>query len=262
MDNEMNTQLRTITFSEERKGFDKREVREFLTEVADWVEGGGGDVVRRRLERIAHKSANMLADAEDGAEGLRREAEQESRALLDAAKAEAESCRVDAEGEAREHLREARAEATSTREAANHYASETRSKADEYAEETRLDAKEETDELREETAAEAKQTVRGAEQRAEQILAEANRQREDIETVIGDLAEKRDGVMAQVRKLAADLEGTVGDLEADLGEAGRRASQPPVAAAPVVEAADEADSIEEMRVDSTLVRNGNGSGAH
>jgi cell division septum initiation protein DivIVA len=261
MDNEMNTQLRTITFSEERKGFDKREVREFLTEVADWVEGGGGDVVRRRLERIAHKSANMLADAEDGAEGLRREAEQESRSLLDAAKAEADSCRVDAEGEAREHLREARAEATSTREAANHYASETRSKADDYAEETRLEAKEETDELREETSAEAKQTIRSAEQRAEQVIAEANRQREAIETVIGDLAEKRDAVMSQVRKLAGDLEGTVDDLEADLGSAGRRAGQAPVAAEPVVEEAEEVDSIEELRVD-TLVRNGNGSGAH
>ena len=91
MDDGISTQLRTITFSDERKGFDKREVREFLAEVAEWIEGGGGDVVRRRLERIAQKSANMLADAEDGAEGLRREAEQEARALIDNAKADADA---------------------------------------------------------------------------------------------------------------------------------------------------------------------------
>ncbi|MEX2106711.1 MAG: hypothetical protein WD810_07410 [Solirubrobacterales bacterium] len=137
MDDEMLNQLRTITFSEARKGFDKEEVHRFLAEVGQWVEGGGGDVVRRRLERIANKSANMLADAEDGAETLRQEAEQEARELLESARAESDAYRVGAETEAREQLRSARAEATSSREAANQYVSETTTKADEYAEQTR-----------------------------------------------------------------------------------------------------------------------------
>jgi cell division septum initiation protein DivIVA len=265
VDDGINTQLRTITFSEARKGFDKGEVREFLTEVADWIEGGGGDVVRRRLERIAQKSANMLADAEDGAEGLRREAEQEARGLLDSAKAEADSYRVDAEGEAREHLREARAEATSTRESANQYASEVRTKADEYSETTRAEAKRETDELREESTQEARQTVHSAEQRADKIIAEANRQREDIETVIADLAHRRDSVMAQARKLALELDETVDGLESDIGN--RRTSAASAEVEAPVEQVDEkgaadVQTLEKLRVEPPLVRNGNGNGAH
>jgi hypothetical protein len=269
MDDEMNIQLRTVTFSEERKGFDKSEVRQYLTEVADWIEGGGGDVVRRRLERIAHKSANMLADAEDGAESLRLEAEQETKVLLDSAKNEADSCRAEAEADAREQLRDARAEATSTREEANQYASETTTDADEYAEQTRFEAKRDTDQLRDDTARDAKQTVRDAEQRAEQIIADANRQREAIETVIGDLALKRDTVMGQVRKLAAELEDTVDRVPT---EAVKRtapsvvreqveAVREQVEAAHEDEAADNVEPRGELRVDSGLVRNGNGNGS-
>ena len=258
MDDEMNTQLRTITFSEERKGFDKGEVRQFLTEVAEWIEGGGGDVVRRRLERIAHKSAKMLADAEDGAEGLRREAEEETQTLLDAAKAEADSRREGAETEAREQLREARAEATSSRESANQYAAETSTKADEYAEQTRLEAKRESDELREDTAEEARQTVRSAEQRADQIVAEATRRREDIEKVIGDLGLERDAVVAQVRKLALGLEETVDGVKIDAATRGS-ATTPGEVEPAREEAADSGGSVRELR--AGLARQGNGSSA-
>jgi chromosome segregation ATPase len=266
MDDGINTQLRTISFSEARKGFDKGEVREFLTEIADWIEGGGGDVVRRRLERIAQKSATILADAEDGAEGLRREAEQEARGLLDSAKAEADAYRVDAEAEAREHLREARAEATSNRESANQYASETRTKADEYSELTRGEAKRETDELREESTQEARQTVHSAEQRANQIIAEANRQREDIETVIADLAHRRDSVMAQARKLALELDETVDGLESEIGNrrsgAATAEAEAPVEAGEEQGTTDDERPFEELKVAPELVRNGNGSSAH
>lgn len=242
MDDEMQSQLRTISFSEERKGFDKREVREFLAEVADWIDGGGGDVVRRRLERIAHKSAQMLADAEDGAEALRREAEQEAREVIDTAKAEGDSYRNNAETEAREQLRDARAEATSSREAANQYATETRGSADEYAEQTRYEAKEESDELRDKAAKEAKKAVRGAEQRAEQLIAEATRRREDVETVIRDLELKRAEVGAQVRKLAQGLEETVDGIE-------REAKVRPTAAVAEEEpaTAEEAEPVEGLR---------------
>jgi vacuolar-type H+-ATPase subunit E/Vma4 len=263
MDDEMTTQLRTITFAEERKGFDKGEVRQFLVEVAEWIEGGGGDVVRRRLERIAHKSAKMLADAEDGAEGLRREAEQETHALLEEARAEADSCRAEAEAEAREQLREARVEATTSRETANQYATETRSSADQYADQTRLEAKRESDELLEDATNEAKEAVRSAEQRAEQIIAEANRQREHIETVIGDLASERDGVVTQVRKLALELEETADGVEKDAGKRKSGATRKKVPAPPVVEQAIEesaAPEDPEPHVEADLVRHTNGSG--
>jgi DivIVA domain-containing protein len=247
MDDEMQNQLRTITFSEERKGYDKGEVRQFLAEVADWIDGGGGDVVRRRLERIAHKSAQMLADAEDGAEALRREAEQEARALLDSARAEADSYRGNAESEAREQLRDARAEATSSREAANQYSTETRSGADEYAEQVRHEAKAESDQLRDQASQEAKKTVRGAEQRADQLIAEATRKREDIETVIRDLALKRDGVGAQVRQLARELEETVDGVQSEAKKA-RGASVVPDEVEPVAaQAAEDDEPVEGLR---------------
>jgi cell division septum initiation protein DivIVA len=261
VDDGINSRLRTITFSEARKGFDKGEVRGFLTEVADWIEGGGGDVVRRRLERIAQKSANILADAEDGAEGLRREAEQEARALVDSAKAEADSLRVDAEAEAREHLREARAEATSNREAASQYASEVRTKADEYSEATRLEAKRETDELREESSEDARQIVHSAEQHADQVIAEANRQRQNIETVIADLAHKRDSVVAQVRKLALELEDAAGGFDSDIDH---RLSTVVTAGAgvPTEQGVADEQPLEELQGEAPLVGNGNGNGAH
>jgi DivIVA domain-containing protein len=244
MDDEMQNQLRTITFSETRKGYDKGEVREFLTEVASWVEGGGGDVVRRRLERIAQKSANMLADAEDGAESLRREAEQEARESLEAAKSETDALRADAEAEAREQLRDARAEANAGRESANQYSNETRAKADEYAEQTRFEAKRESDELREDSSQEAEQTVRKAEQRAEQLIAEANRRRKDVEKVISDLGQERDGVVAQVRKLALELEGTADGVE-------RNASKHTK-----VVVAEEVETAEEAPVEGTKASEG------
>jgi hypothetical protein len=232
-------------------------VRQFLAEVAKWVEGGGGDVVRRRLERIAHKSAKILADAEDGAEALRREAEHEARTLLEEAKAEADSCRSSAEAETREQLRDARIEATSTREAANQYASETGRKADEYAEQTRLEAKRESDELREEAAKEAKQAVRSAEQRADQVVAEATRRREDIDKVIGDLAGERDSVVAQVRELVVELEASAEKVESDADMPGARSAAKQVDPSREEEAADDGDSVEGLRV----VRPGNGSAA-
>jgi cell division septum initiation protein DivIVA len=259
MDDEMLTQLRTIAFSEERKGFDKGEVRQFLAEVAQWVEGGGGDVVRRRLERIAHKSANMLADAEDGAEALRREAEQETQAMLGEAKAEADSCRASAEADARDQLRDARTEVTSSREAANLYASETGAKADEYAKQTRFEAKRDCDKLREDSAQESEQTVRNAEQRADQILAEANRQREAVETIIGDLGMERDSVMAQVRKLALELVGTVDSVKAGSGAGGSAPAQEKVEPAKG-EDGEDGGTVEELRP-AGIVRHGSGPSA-
>jgi cell division septum initiation protein DivIVA len=247
MDDEMITQLRTIQFSEARKGFDKQEVHRFLAEVTEWVEGGGGDLVRRRLERIAHKSAQMLADAEDGAEGLRREAEQESRAMVDNAKEEAEAYRDDAEAEARAMLRDARSEASSAREAADRYVTDTTTKADDYAEQTRHDAKRDSDEMLDAASQQAKQTVRNAEQRAEQLIAEATRQREAIETVIGDLLEERDSVVANVRDLSQQLVSTAERLVEEPGvTAPARAEEPEQQPEPVkLEAVGDDDAEDE-----------------
>lgn len=260
MDDEMLTQLRDVTFTETRKGFDKEEVRRFLAEVSRWVEGGGGDLVRRRLERIANKSAQMLADAEDGAEGLRREAEQESRQLLDTVKSEADEYRSDAEAEAREQLRDARAEATAARESADRYVTETTEKADEYSEQTRLEAKQESDELLDNASQQAKQTVRSAEQRAEQLIAEATKQREAIETVIGDLAQARDAAAANVRKLARELVDTADSVVKEASEIEPVRPTPPVLEPPQLAAIESAEPTEQLSPEFAPARR-NGSPA-
>jgi len=262
MDDEMITQLRTVDFSEARKGFDKEEVRRFLAEVTRWVEGGGGDLVRRRLERIANKSAQMLADAEDGAEDLRREADVEARQLLDRSKSEADEYRTDAETEAREQLRDARTEATSARESADRYVTETTEKADEYAEQTRLEAKRESDDLLDNAAQQAKQAVRSAEQRAEQLIAEATKQREAIETVIGDLAQTRDAAAANVRKLARELVDTADSVVREAGEIEPVRQAPPVPEPPQLAAIETTEEpTEQLSPEFAPARQRNGSGA-
>ncbi|HVQ60035.1 MAG TPA: hypothetical protein VMS60_14115 [Solirubrobacterales bacterium] len=263
MDDEMLTQLRDVSFTETRKGFDKEEVSRFLAEVSRWVEGGGGDVVRRRLERIANKSAQMLADAEDGAEGLRREAEVEARDLLDRSKSEADAYRTEAETEAREQLRDARSEATAARESADRYVSETTEKADEYSEQTRLEAKQESDELLEEATQRAKQTTRSAEQRADQMIAEATRQREAIETVISDLGDERDAVVSNVRKLARELVETADQVvnEAAKADSVRPPAPTPEPIEPPQLAAIEAVDSTELPTELVPARQRNGSGA-
>jgi len=260
MDDEMLTQLRTASFSEARKGFDKDEVRRFLAEVDRWIEGGGGDVVRRRLERIAHKSAQMLADAEDGAEGLRREADQEAREMRDGAKAEAEAHRDEAEAEARAQLRDARAEASAARESADRYVEETTTKADEYADQTRLEAKRESEELVDNAARQAKQTIRAAEQRADQLVAEATRQREAIETVIGDLIHERDAVVDNVRELSRELVETADSLVSK-AEVSELRSAAPDGEPPKLEAVESAEPDEEDDEEAVAAPRRNGSPA-
>jgi DivIVA domain-containing protein len=96
--------IRSATFKEARRGYERREVDNFLAGLADWLEGGGGDQVRsetvkRELERIGEKTANILAAAEDTAESLRREADEETIRLIESAKAKAR--RIIEEGEQR-----------------------------------------------------------------------------------------------------------------------------------------------------------------
>jgi DivIVA domain-containing protein len=96
--------IRTATFREARRGYERREVDNFLGGLADWLEAGGSDQVRsetvkRELERVGEKTANILSAAEDTAETLRQEADDEARRIVEAAEAKAR--RIIQEGEKR-----------------------------------------------------------------------------------------------------------------------------------------------------------------
>ena len=108
--------IRTATFTLTRRGYDKREVEQFLNKIADWLETGGGDqaradIVRRELERVGQRTASILATAEDSAEAIRG----------------------DAQDEAAETTGEARSAAAATRQSADEYSKKTREAADAYA---------------------------------------------------------------------------------------------------------------------------------
>lgn len=96
--------IRSATFKEARRGYERREVDNFLAGLADWLEAGGSDQVRsetvkRELERVGEKTSNILSAAEDTAENLRREAEEKARNIIESA--QAKSRRMIQEGEQR-----------------------------------------------------------------------------------------------------------------------------------------------------------------
>ncbi|HZA89217.1 MAG TPA: hypothetical protein VE401_03210, partial [Solirubrobacterales bacterium] len=185
--------IRSATFSIARKGYDKREVEQYLSSLAEWLEAGGGDkarsdVVRRELERVGEKTGAILAAAHEAAEKIRREAGQEVAGAIE----------------------ESRREEERIRSRADEYHSQTRGEADEYAERVRAEAERDAAQKRSAGEHEAGQRIQAAKKRTDQIVEEGNRRRSDIETVISDLASHRDAVLAEMRRLTGELSSTVG----------------------------------------------------
>lgn len=185
--------IRSATFSIARRGYDKREVEAFLDRLADWLEGSGeeetrSDLVRRELERVGESTAGILAAAHDAAQRMRLEAQAAVEGLLEESRREAMRIRVGAE--------ESEAEG---REEVERYAEETRRDADTHAKLAREEADRYAAEVREEADAEARRLVEAAEER-----------RRDIETVISDLSQRRDAVLAEIRRLTGELTSAVG----------------------------------------------------
>jgi cell division septum initiation protein DivIVA len=86
--------IRSATFREARRGWDRREVENYLDGLAEWLEGGGADdvgsyAVQKKLERAGQTTARILSTAEQEAETLRVEAQQEAQRAVEDARAEA-----------------------------------------------------------------------------------------------------------------------------------------------------------------------------
>lgn len=192
--------IRSATFSISRKGYDKREVEQFLSKLADWLETGGGDqtrseVVQRELERVGEKTGRILAEAHEAADEIR----------------------VEIEREAAEAAGDARREGMRAKSLADEYAAETRADADREAEQARQEVHAYAAKVRDDAdrrSAEAEEEARGAIEearaRAEQIVEEANQRRRDIETVISDLTSRRDSVLEEIRRLTGELRSALG----------------------------------------------------
>lgn len=86
--------IRRVSFPVARRGYRKRAVDRFHDRLAAWLETGQGDparadLLRRELARVGHRTAAILAEAEEAAERLRAEAEQDAVGILRRAREEA-----------------------------------------------------------------------------------------------------------------------------------------------------------------------------
>jgi DivIVA domain-containing protein len=193
--------IRNATFSHAVRGYDRQEVDGFLRELADWLEEGGeseaaSETIRAELERIGEQTASILSEAHDAGEALRANAAGEARQKLIDANATAETVRSDANEQAER-----------VREDADAYSLKTRTEADEYAQRVRGDADAYAAELRAEVESEAEEKRAEANRDAERTAAEANRRKADIDSLISDLEQRRDAVLAELERLASGITG-------------------------------------------------------
>jgi DivIVA domain-containing protein len=95
--------IREANFSASRRGYDRREVDNFLMSLAEWLERGGHEevetyAVSRRLERAGETTARVLATAQAEADQIRKEAQAEADKIVqDANRAAAQKMEAAAE---------------------------------------------------------------------------------------------------------------------------------------------------------------------
>jgi DivIVA domain-containing protein len=180
--------IRNATFPSARRGYDKHEVEKFLGRLADWLETGGGDesrsdAVKKELERVGQRTGAILAQAEESAQQIRAEAEEEVRGTINSA---------------------------------NLQASEARSEAENYATETRISADRQVREAIESAQAEARRIVEDANQRREgmeALIGDLIRRREDIIADTAELAGKLNTAVEQHRSADPHLPEPAADTE-------------------------------------------------
>jgi len=163
--------IRNTKFPVARRGYDQREVDNFMLELADWLESRaaeeiGSFAVKRKLEMVGRTTAYILTTTQ----------------------AEAEELRKTAEGEAAAVAERAEAGARKTRETAEEFANEVRENAKRQAEEK----------------------VSAAADQARSTVEEGKQRRAGLESEIAELEALRDRVLADVERLGKDLEAAVG----------------------------------------------------
>src|SRR6266516_4812952 len=184
--------VRATSFKRARRGYDRREVDEFLARLANDLRSaelgpvvageGDPDALRRELERVGESTASIL-----------RAAEQTARELRGGAKRDAEELRRNTSAEAETLARDAEEAATSLREA-----------AEEEARRLRLQASEQ-----------AEQAMRSAEARADSLVADAVQRRRLLESRIERLLERREALLEELERLSGELQEVASAEEED-----------------------------------------------
>jgi len=174
--------IRSASFATARRGYDRRQVDEFLSRLARRLEsessGFDPDSVKRRLQEVGESTTGILTAAEETARKLQANASTEAERLRRTA------------GETAEHMR---------------------SEAREFAESTRERATEEGRRLRVEATRKAEEVVSAAEARAEELLERSLERRRVLDATINRLLDRRAEIADRVREMADELRALADD---------------------------------------------------
>ena len=162
--------LRVDGFTVARRGYDRREVDKFLGGLLDWLETDAA----KDLGGMAVKRKLELAGKSTAQ--ILLTTENESEQMLRQTEEECADLRSQTEAASRE-----------ARRAADEHAAKVREKADE----------------------DARRTGDAASAKAKRLVEEGERRRAQIEAVIGDLEEHRDGALQELQRLQGELASTI-----------------------------------------------------
>jgi cell division septum initiation protein DivIVA len=157
-------------FTVARRGYDQREVDKFLAGLLEWLE--------------------TEAPKELGGMAVKRKLERAGKStaqILLTTEQEAEQMRRHTEQECEELHAQADVESATVRRAAEEHAKKVREKADE----------------------DARRTAEAASARAKRVVEEGERRRAQIEAVIGELENRRDGTLDELQRLRDELAPTI-----------------------------------------------------
>jgi molecular chaperone DnaK (HSP70) len=170
MDKRRIDRLRAPGFSIARRGYNQREVDNFVSELADWLESDaakeiGQIAIKHKLELVGKSTAQILLKTEEEAERLKVRTEDECAELRAEA---AVACR------------------------------EARRQTDEYSKKTR-----------ERTDQETRRTIEAATGKAKEMVEQADRRRAEVEAAIAELTSRRVETLRQLDSLQEQLASTV-----------------------------------------------------
>jgi DivIVA domain-containing protein len=178
--------LRSASFATARRGYDRRQVDEFLLRITRLLESESRafdpEVVKRRLQEVGESTTGILTAAEETARKLQTDASAEA-----------------------DRLHRTAAEA----------AEQVRSEAREFAETTRESATEDARRLRMEATRKAEEIVSSAEARVEELLERSLERRQVLDASIERLLDRRVEVADRLRDLSGELRRLADDESDD-----------------------------------------------
>ena len=229
--------IRSATFTMTRRGYDRREVDTYLAKLADWLESGGDDqvqaeTVKSEMERVGRRVSKELTAAEEASQGLRADAERESREITERARVQADSARATADEHAKQARDKAEEIARKTREEAEAQHAKVHREIEEYSTRIRDEADGYARRVRSEAESEVGAKLREAEEKAVRMVEEGAKRRREMETAVADLQTRRDSVLKGLETLSSQLAGAASEYKGEDDEAASGDQAPAGAGAP------------------------------